>query len=748
MRVGSGRSGRPAGGSRAAPAEGDRPPAGPRGFLPGGSAAVVPATGEPEPPTVAAAHRLAGAASAYLRGAAGQPIAWYPWGPEPFREAARRHRPILLDIGAVWCHWCHVMDEGTYADAEVARRLAASFVAIKVDRDEHPEVDRRYQREVAILTGEGGWPLTAFLTPEGRLFLGGTYFPPEDGLGRPGFRRVLAEVTRLWAEEPERIEENARAVREALARSAASGAPATSGAGTDRFLSRVAHDLAHRADPVHGGFGHAPKFPHPTAIQFLLFETYRTGDPGPAARARLTLEKMADGGMYDQLGGGFHRYSVDEGWQIPHFEKMAVDNAALLEAYVLGARRFGSPRFSEVIRETVAWSRTVLGDPAGGFGTSQDADNAPGDDGGYFTWSKEELRAALSPDEYRLLTRYYGVGVAGQMPHDPERHVLYRCLPLAEAAEGLRVGADGAAALLRSGQAKLRAERARRAPPTVDRALYASVNGIYLRALAFAGQFLEDDSIVEEARRTADRFLREGYRSELGIAHRIGPGGPHGFGLLEDQAEFALGLTELAAVAVRPDYLAVAEALADLMLHEFRGEEGRLRDLAPRLYDGPAVGSVPEPSYPLEDTPHLSANAAAALTFVKLAALTGAERFREAGRALTDALAGRLGSAGLFAAGSALADGLGELPAARLVVEGTGPEADRLWRAAVRSYSPLGYAFRGRPPAPFSLPEEIAASGVGAGAARALVCRGMRCRSPITDPGEIPDAFGAPEPVP
>ncbi|MHB8352727.1 MAG: DUF255 domain-containing protein, partial [Thermoplasmata archaeon] len=249
------------------------------------------------PPPAPPARRLRDSASAYLRSAAEQPIDWHPWGPEPFREAVRRGRPILLDIGAVWCHWCHVMDEGTYADPEVVRRIGTSFVAIKVDRDEHPEVDRRYQRQVSVLTGEGGWPLTAFLTPEGRVFLGGTYFPPQDGMGRPGFRRVLAEVTRLWDEEPERIQENAQAVVEALARTGAPGAAAIpgrpdAGAGTDRFLARVARDLERRFDPVHAGFGDAPKFPHPTAVSFLLFEEARTGEPSAAERARRTLLSM------------------------------------------------------------------------------------------------------------------------------------------------------------------------------------------------------------------------------------------------------------------------------------------------------------------------------------------------------------------------------------------------------------------------------------------------------------------------
>jgi uncharacterized protein YyaL (SSP411 family) len=324
------------------------------------------------------AHRLRGASSAYLRSAAEQSIDWHPWGSEPFDLAQRQGRPILLDIGAVWCHWCHVMDETTYADAEVARLIRQHFIAVKVDRDQHPEVDRRYQRQVSALSGQGGWPLTAFLTPAGETFLGGTFFPPEDGLGRPGFRRVLKEVARIWREEPEKARGNVQAVVESFqrreaGRSIVAAQPAA-------FVARAGEEIAQAYDPVNGGFGMAPKFPHPTAVSFLLYRGLAGPDPQAAARARETLLRMADGGMYDQLGGGFHRYSVDEGWHIPHFEKMGADNAALLSTYVEGARRFGESRFDETIRGILGWVETTLVDPLGGFGASQDADNAPGDE--------------------------------------------------------------------------------------------------------------------------------------------------------------------------------------------------------------------------------------------------------------------------------------------------------------------------------------------------------------------------------
>ncbi|MCI4317515.1 MAG: DUF255 domain-containing protein, partial [Thermoplasmata archaeon] len=441
------------------------------------------------------------ASSAYLRSAHEQAIDWHPWGTEAFELARRTNRPILLDIGAAWCHWCHVMDEGTYSDGEVARLLDQHFVAVKVDRDEHPEVDRRYQRQVGALTGEGGWPLTAFLNSEGSVFLGGTYFPPEDGLGRPGFRGVLKEVARVYAEEPEKVNGNVQAVRASLGRlaSRATAAPRSESA----FIAGVRAQVHGSYDPVNGGFGFAPKFPHPTAVSFLLFDAFATGDESSAAKAHETLLRMADGGMYDHVGGGFHRYSVDEGWHIPHFEKMGVDNAELLSVYSEAARRFADPRLLDTVRGTLRWVLSTLAQPGGGFGASQDADNAPGDDGSYFTWSRAELKATLDPDEFRLITRAFGVGSDGRMPHDPGRNVLYRLMPTAEAAQGSTISLEAAGAILGRAINKLRVVRAQRPTPIIDPARYASLNGEMIRALVAAHQCSGDASALAAARGAA-----------------------------------------------------------------------------------------------------------------------------------------------------------------------------------------------------------------------------------------------------
>ncbi len=642
-----------------------------------------------------ATNRLSGSTSTYLRSAAHQPIDWHPWGAEAFELAKETGRPVLLDIGASWCHWCHVMDEGTYEDAEVARLIGQHFVAVKVDRDEHPEVDQRFQRQVSTLTGEGGWPLTAFVTADGEVFYGGTYFPPTDGHGRPGFRRVLKEMARIWSEEPERVQHGAATVREALGRLAQRHAGAAPPTGA--FVEQVVADLRAGFDPAYGGWGAAPKFPHPAALSLLLCHEFHAKDPTSGTHARETLTAMADGGMYDQLGGGFHRYSVDERWRVPHFEKMGVDNAELLAAYTDGYRRFGDARFATVVRGIVRWSDDVLGDPGGGWGGSQDADNAPGDDGGYFTWTKPELQEALGADDARFAVRVFGVGTDARMPHDPDRSVLFRMLSPAEAVQSLH-RSEAPELLLTGVEARLLATRARRPTPTVDTALYAAVNGRFVAGYCLAASALGEAAWVAPARTAADRWIASAVRPGKGIAHQLTASGARGYGLLEDQVSFARGLLELSVVTATARYLEVARELLEVVDREYRGEDGLLRAVAPALYDGPQIGGASEPSYPLEDNPHLGGNSAAALAFLRLGDLLQDDRWHERARALLAPVSSRLAHAGLFAGGAALAAGLSSTTPVRVVVEGAGTAADALVRAARTAYHPRSTVFAGAPP--------------------------------------------------
>jgi hypothetical protein len=416
---------------------------------------------------------LATEPSAYLKSAAHQPVHWHPWGEAALERARVEDKPILLDIGAVWCHWCHVMDGESYEDPEVAELLNRDFVCVKVDRDERPDVDSRYQRAVQALTGQGGWPLTAFLTPAGEVFFGGTYFPPEDNqFGRPGFISVLKQVAELYQGDRARVAKNAKAIRQHLTESLNE---AKAGQVTPAILADAAGQMARLFDIRYGGFGTAPKFPHPAGCDFLLARWHDTHEVWIREVVEKTLTGMAKGGIRDHVGGGFHRYAVDERWIVPHFEKMAYDNSELLRSYLNAYAAYGTPLFAEVAQGTVTWVLETLSDPArGAFYTSQDADVEFGDDGDYWTWTPDELREALHDETaYDVIRRVYDVAVPGEMHHDHEKNVLWWKTDPADAAEWQT---------LKAAIGRLKTARARRKAPYVDTTPYVNWNAMMAAA--------------------------------------------------------------------------------------------------------------------------------------------------------------------------------------------------------------------------------------------------------------------------
>ena len=405
---------------------------------------------------------LATAASAYLRSAMHQPVDWMEWGEAAFDRAIKEDKPILLDIGAVWCHWCHVMDRESYEDAETAQMINEHFVAVKVDRDERPDVDTRYQAAVSAISGQGGWPLTAFLTPEGKPYFGGTYFPPEDRHGRPGFQRVLLTMAEAFENRRAEVDESAGSVMDAIEHnesfSGRAGNP-----GPELVAKMVLAAL--KRSMRQGGFGAQPKFPHSGAMDLLMdvasrgvATTVKLNGQGTMAVSEaakeavlLTLDKMAKGGIYDHLAGGFHRYSVDEHWVVPHFEKMAYDNSELLKNYVHAYQTFGDEEFARVAREIMRWMDEWLSDrERGGFYASQDADFSLDDDGDYFTWTRDEAAEVLTPEELAVAAGYYDIGEIGDMQHNLAKNVLHVKRGLERGgAQGRRErgGGEGAAGL-------------------------------------------------------------------------------------------------------------------------------------------------------------------------------------------------------------------------------------------------------------------------------------------------------------
>ena len=677
-------------------------------------------------------NRLDGASSAYLQSAAHQPVDWYPWGDAAFAAARAADQPILLDIGAVWCHWCHVMDGESYENPALAEILNAHFVCIKVDRDERPDVDARYQRAVQAMTGQGGWPLTAFLTPDGEVFHGGTYFPPDDRYGRPGFATVLAQVRAFWREHRARALEQAATLRRAIASRADQASP---GQVTPAAMLVAERAILGEADAAWGGFGTEPKFPHPGAVRWLLLRWADGGSSQLRVVAEAALRAMAQGGIHDQLAGGFHRYSVDRQWIIPHFEKMSYDNSELLHAYADAAALCDDPRYAEVARGIVRWVRAVLADPAGGYGTSQDADIGLDDDGSYFTWTREEMARVLTADELAVAERRFGLGTAGVMPHGPARNVLFMAQGTAEIAAGMGRAVGEVELVLASAITKLAAERASRQPvPAVDRSRYTSWNAMMASAMLRAAPTLEDPWAREHAIRTLT-WLRDGLPVP-GASHGRLPHSPGGTtGLLEDQVHTAQAAVDAFETTGDAAWLEWAIALMEAVWHDhWDPVEGGCFDVAP---ERGGAGLLDSRLKPIQDAPVPSSNGVAGIVLARLFAHTGAEPWRVRHQAIVEAFAARAPSLGLYASTWLLAADWLLNPVAHLVVTGPAddPAAAELHRLALAAPLPrrvVRRLFPGQSPA--GLPREVRSMLDRADTPSGYLCVGTRCLAPVGNP--------------
>jgi hypothetical protein len=670
-------------------------------------------------------NRLGGAASAYLQSAAHQPIHWYPWGDEAFSAARAQDRPVLLDIGAVWCHWCHVMDGESYEDPALAGYLNDNFICIKVDRDERPDVDARYQRAVQAFTRQGGWPLTAFLTPTGEVFYGGTYFPPEGKYGQPGFRTVLASVLDAYRSRRGQVEAQAQAIRQVLDTHLDESAP---GEPSPALLSEAQAQIARVFDPVHGGFGSQPKFPHPGVLTFLLHRWHDQPDDETRRIIDRTLQGMARGGMYDQLGGGFHRYSVDAKWTVPHFEKMSYDNSELLKVYLDAYATFGTEEFADVARGIVGWVREVASSPEAGYAASQDADVGLDDDGDYFTWTRDEAAAVLSGDELDVAAAHYDIGTAGEMHHNPGKNVLFVAAPLPAVARLTGLAEDAAMLLLASARRKLLGARARRPAPFTDRTRYANWNAMMASAMLRAAAVLDDAPARAHALATLDLLRRESAEPDA-VPHT--PGGVTG--LLDDQVQAAAAALDAYEATGDRERLAWAERLMDRVWKDYWDDAaGGLFDTA-RGRVG-EEGLLPARVKPVQDTPTPSPNGVAGIAFMRLHELTGESRWRERAGALVSAFAGGAAELGLHGAAFLLALDWYLNPTTHLVVVGEdGDEtAEAMHRAALAGFAPRRVVQRLTPAqaAAGRHPAALAGMLAAGSEARGYACIGPSCGLP------------------
>ncbi len=684
-------------------------------------------------------NRLKNSASPYLRSAAHQPVDWHEWGEEAFAKARAAGKPVLLDIGAVWCHWCHVIDRESYENPEIAAMINQLYIPVKVDRDERPDVDARYQSAISAISGQGGWPLTAFLTPDGKPFFGGTYFPPDDAMGRPGFKRILAAISDAFEKRRAEVDNSAQALEEAVAR--AEIFHGARGEFDAHVVDAVVDAAVKRFDNTHGGFGDAPKFPHSSAIDLLLERQKWPGGEHLQAIVEKTLDGMAAGGFADQIGGGFHRYSVDERWCVPHFEKMSYDNSELLKNYLHGYQSLRLPHYKHVAEDLIAWVGEVLSDPArGGFYASQDADQTLDDDGDYFTWTQQEVRAVLTPDEARVTELYYDVALHGEMHHNHEKNVLWIAEPVEEIGRKLRVPEDQVALLLARAKGKLIATRRERRPtPAIDETIYVSWNAMFASAYFEAARVLERPDCSAFALKTLDRILAEAWDESKGFLHRVG--GPRLEGSLDDQVFTIAALLDAWEATFDRRYFEIAERAMRLAVERFGDPDGggffdRAKDAAP-------MGGLEVRRKPLQDSPTPGGNSVAAIVLDRLHALTGERLYREWAEKTLEAFVGLIPQYGLFAATYGLAALLHARHPLQVVITGAAadPKAADLERAAHEIYRFDKVILRITPERlsagalPAALRETL--PHLDAAVPQAFVCVETTCFPPVADRAQL-----------
>ena len=704
--------------------------------------------------TTTTLNSLARASSAYLRSAMHQPVQWHEWGEEAFALAKRENKPILLDIGAVWCHWCHVMDRESYDSPEIAQIINTLFVAVKVDRDERPDIDSRYQIAVQSVSGQGGWPLTAFLTPDGKPFYGGTYFPPDEGYGRPSFRRVLLSIANAYQEKNSDVLDQAKLVESAITHAESHGAAQAD------FSPRVIHDIAQSAlkmfDARNGGFGSAPKFPHSSAIDLLIDQYVVSGNEELRNVFVTTLEKMARGGVYDQLAGGFHRYSVDERWVVPHFEKMSYDNSELLKNYVHAYQVTGSEFFAGVARDIIRWMDEWLSDrERGGFYASQDADYSMDDDGDYFTWTLDEATAVLSEEEAKVACLYYDINEVGEMHHNPAKNVLYVRAPVEEIAKRLSLTRTGIEELLQSAKKKMYAARLQRPTPYVDKTVYVGWNGLCISAYLEAAKALKLDPARHFALRSLDRILSEAWNPERGLNHVIAysdPSAQHRVvaGMLDDYAFTVIACLDAYEATADLSYFNFARSLVNAMVNRFfdATSGGFFDSELPR--DQTALGVLGTPRKPFQDSPTPAGNPAAAITLLRLHGYTNVPSYREKAEQTLEVLGGSASQYGIFVSTYGIAAVHFMRPHTQVIIVGSDQLADELARTATASFAVNRTVLKlaAGEAVPQNLPPALAETipnlpALKSGKSVALICAGFSCQPPIFDPTQLAQQLAA-----
>lgn len=513
------------------------------------------------------ANRLVNESSPYLKQHAYNPVDWYPWGEEAFQAARSQNKPIFLSIGYSTCHWCHVMERESFENESIAQLMNERFICIKVDREERPDLDEVYMQSAQLLTGQGGWPLSVFLDQELRPFYAGTYFPPADAFGRPGFPRVLESLSEAFSDRGDEVADQARQIADAI-RQNMKGLEREGGLSLEA-VEGCTNDILADFDDVHGGFGQAPKFPPAFALMLLLRQFALTGDNRYLDPAVYTLDAMARGGIFDQIGGGFHRYSTDSMWLVPHFEKMLYDNALLSVVFLEAFQITGRPDFAETASRTLDFVMRELTSAEGGFQSALDADSE-GEEGRFYVWTPDQIAQVLGKSEAELFCSVYGITVNGNFEH--QTSIPYLSASLEDKAKLNSVPLPELHDRLASARQKLLDAREERIRPGLDDKVIVSWNGLMIQAMAFAGRVLGRNEYTQAAVRAAKFILNNLYK-ERSLAHSWGSGGPVGSAFQDDYARFAASLLELYAATGEENWVLLAEELAAEMVDKFWDHE-------------------------------------------------------------------------------------------------------------------------------------------------------------------------------
>ncbi|QDE70829.1 MULTISPECIES: thioredoxin domain-containing protein [Myxococcus] len=688
------------------------------------------------PPSADTSNRLAREPSPYLRQHAHNPVDWFPWGEEALAKAKAENKPILLSVGYSACHWCHVMAHESFESPETARLMNEGFINIKVDREERPDLDQIYQGVVQLMGQGGGWPLTVFLTPDLKPFYGGTYFPPQDRYGRPGFPRLLMALRDAWENKQDEVQRQSAQFEEGLGELATYGLEAAPAVLTAADVVGMGQRMAKQVDAVHGGFGGAPKFPNPMNFALML-RAWRRGGGAPLKDAVfLTLERMALGGIYDQLGGGFHRYSVDERWLVPHFEKMLYDNAQLLHLYAQAQQVEPRPLWRKVVEETVAYVRREMTDVGGGFYAAQDADSE-GEEGKFFVWRPEEVRAALPEGQAELVLRHFGIKPGGNFEHGAT--VLEVVVPVSELARERGVSEDAVERELAAAKQTLFDVRERRVKPGRDDKLLSGWNGLMIRGLALASRVFGKPEWAKWAADAADFVLEKAWDgTRLARSYQEGQARIDGF--LEDYGDLASGLTALYQATFDVKYLEAADALVRRAVDLFWDSEKAAYLTAPRGQKDLVVAT-----YGLFDNAFPSGASTLTEAQVELAALTGDKQHLElperyVARMHDGLVRNAMGYGYLGLAADALLEG-----AASVTVAGASDDVAPLRAAMDRAFAPtvaLAWKAPGQP-VPALLQGTFEGREPVKGRAAAYLCRGFVCELPVTEPDVLAQRLAA-----